>query len=120
VAKIIIVDDYADLQDFFTSLLELNGFEVRSAGSAKELNAILNSFTPDLILLDVMLGTDSGREICKDLKEKHPEISIILISANPRLLDNYEECRADDIIEKPFTITIVLDKINKLLAKKNH
>jgi len=119
-AKIIIVDDYVDLQDFFTSLLEFNGFEVKSAGSATELNTLLNSFIPDLILLDVMLGTESGREICKGLKEKHKEISIILISANPRSLDNYKECGADDIIEKPFTITIVLDKINKLLAEKNH
>jgi DNA-binding response OmpR family regulator len=117
-ANIIIVEDNADLQDFFKILLELNHFEVRSAGSANELNTLLNSFIPDLILLDVMLGTDSGRDICKNIKEKYKDIIVILISANPKLLANYEECAADDIIEKPFSINIVLDKINKLLAEK--
>jgi two-component system phosphate regulon response regulator PhoB len=118
-AKIIIVDDYADLQEFFTSLLEMNGFEVKSAGSLSELNALLNSFIPDLILLDVMLGPDNGREICKGLKGKYKEIFIILISANPKSLDGYKECGADDIIEKPFTITTVLNKINNLLTERN-
>jgi DNA-binding response OmpR family regulator len=116
-ARIIIVDDYKDLQDFFKALLELNHFEVRSAGSAVELNSLLNSFTPDLILLDVMLGADSGINICKEIKEKHKEIAIILISANPKLLINYQDCNADDIIEKPFDMHVVLDKINKLLAR---
>jgi len=117
--KIIIVDDYTDLQDFFKSLLEMNGFEVKSAGSLSELNALLSSFIPDLILLDVMLGPDSGREICRELKKKHKQIHIILISANPKSLDEYKECGADDIIEKPFTITVVLDKIKSLLAKNS-
>jgi len=117
-ARIIIVDDYKDLQDFFKALLELNHFEVRSAGSAKELNTLLESFVPDLILLDVMLGADSGIKICKEIKEKHKEIAVILISANPKLLIGYEACNADDIIEKPFDMHVVLDKINKLLAKR--
>jgi DNA-binding response OmpR family regulator len=117
-ARIIIVDDYQDLQDFFKALLELNHFDVRSAGSEKELNSLLEFFVPDLILLDVMLGADSGIKICKHLKGKYKEIAVILISANPKLLINYQDCKADDIIEKPFDMHVVLDKINKLLAKK--
>ena len=117
-ARIIIVDDYADLQDFFTALLELNNFEVRSAGSAAELDIVLSSFIPDLILLDVMLGKDNGIEICRKLKEKHKEITVILISANPKLLINYKECMADDVIEKPFDMKTVLDKVNRLLSGK--
>jgi two-component system OmpR family response regulator len=116
-AKIIIVDDYQELQDLFKVLLELNNFEVRTAGSAVELNAVLNSFIPNLILLDVMLGSDSGKEICKKLKQEYATVPIILISADPKQLINYEECGADDIIEKPFDINTVLEKVNKLLAK---
>ncbi|HTB52439.1 MAG TPA: response regulator [Ferruginibacter sp.] len=116
-ARIIIVDDYKDLQDFFKDMLELNHFEVRSAGSAVELDTLLTTFMPDLILLDVMLGADNGTKICKEIKEKYKEIAIILISANPKLLINYQDCNADDIIEKPFDMYEVLDKINKLLNK---
>jgi DNA-binding response OmpR family regulator len=118
-AKIIVVEDYTDLRDFFKALLELNNFEVKSAGSLSELNALLKSFIPDLILLDAMLGADNGREMCKTLKEKYKEIFIILISANHNSLVNHKECKADDILEKPFAINMVLDKINKLLAQKN-
>jgi DNA-binding response OmpR family regulator len=116
-ARIIIVDDYKDLQDFFKALLELNHFEVRSAGSAKELNILLESFVPDLVLLYIMLGADNGKVICKQLKEKYKETAVILISANPKLLIDYHDCNADDIIEKPFDMHVVLGKINKLLAK---
>ncbi|HMG83356.1 MAG TPA: response regulator [Ferruginibacter sp.] len=117
-AKIVIVDDYPDLQELFKTLLGLNNFDVRSAGSAKELNTLLQFYIPDLILLDVMLGGENGKEICMDIKEKHPTVLIILISANPKLLRNYEECKADGIIEKPFDIHMVLDKVNSLLAGK--
>jgi DNA-binding response OmpR family regulator len=116
--KIIIVDDYPDLQELFKTLLGLNNFDVRSAGSAGELNTLLQSFVPDLIFLDVMLGGESGKEICVKVKEKYPEVFIILISANPKLLVNYEECKADDIIEKPFDIHMVLNKVNTLLGSK--
>ena len=116
--KIIIVDDYPDLQELFKTLLELNNFEARSAASSMELNTLLLAFVPDLILLDVMLGGESGKDICMEVKEKHPHIFIILISANPKLLANHKECKADDIIEKPFDIHMVLDKVNNLLANK--
>ena len=118
-AKIIIVDDHPDLQELFKALLTFNNFDVRSAGSAAELNALLQFYAPDLILLDIMLGGENGKEICMDIKKKYPAVSIILISASPKLLMNYEECKADGFIEKPFDVHVLLDKINSLLAGKN-
>ena len=118
-AKILIVEDYPELKDFFKLLLELNNFEVKSASTGTELNALLNTFVPDLILLDVMLGGENGRDLCKRTKQTHQQIFIILISANHKLLIDYEECGADAIIEKPFNIEDVLNKIKKLLHKKD-
>jgi DNA-binding response OmpR family regulator len=116
-AKIIIVDDYRDLQELFKILLELNNFEVRTAGSANELYNLLDFYIPDLILLDVMLGGDAGKDVCKKIKEKYTTLPIILISADPKQLIDYEECYANDIIEKPFDINTVLEKVNRLLTK---
>jgi two-component system response regulator VicR len=116
--KILIVEDYLDLKDFFTLLLKKSDFDVRSASSKQELFTQLEAFTPDLVLLDIMLGGDCGREICKELKKNHKGIAVILISANPKLLLDHEECFADDTIEKPFNNTAVLDKIRAVLEKK--
>jgi len=118
-AKVLIVEDYPELRDFFKLLLELNKFEVKTAATGAELNSVLDTFIPDLILLDVMLGGENGRDICKQLKQTHKDIFIILISANHKLLVDYKECDADDVIEKPFNIDEVLTKIKKLLQKQN-
>ena len=117
--KILLVEDNSLLRDFLLILLERNNFEVRSASSRNELNIWLRTFTPDIILLDVLLEEDSGRDICREMKETNKTISIILMSSNPQLLVDYNECNADDIIEKPFKIDDVLAKIANVLVRKN-
>ena len=117
-AKILIVEDYLELQVFFVMLLKMNNYDVRSASSKKEVDAVLNEFSPDLILLDVMLGGDDGREMCKDIKFMDENIAVILLSAHAKLLEDYNECGADDVIEKPFNNDEVLNKIKNLLQLK--
>jgi len=70
------------------------------------------------MLLDVKLhGQD--RDLCKQIKEKfNKEIPVILISANPDLLKDHKECLVVDIIEKPFDIKTVTQKINIALTDK--
>ena len=117
-SKILIAEDFLELQVFFVMFLKMNNYDVRSASSKKEVNSILNKFSPDLILLDVMLGADDGREMCKDIKLMDENISIILLSAHAKLLEDYNECKADDVIEKPFNNDELLNKIGKLLQLK--
>jgi DNA-binding response OmpR family regulator len=117
-AKILIVEDYLDLLDFFSIFLKMNDFEVRSISYQKEVQISIDSFSPDLVLLDVMLGGDDGRDICREIKKKNKNVSVILISANPKLLKKYKEYGADDIIEKPFDNVGILDKINKVFNTK--
>ena len=116
--KILLVDDYIELLDFFSVLLRDNGFDVKTASTRKELNAQMLLFVPDLIILDIMLKDEDGRDICREIKEKDNCIPIILLSANPALLIDYQDCYADDIIEKPFEIAEVVKKIKTILTKK--
>src|ERR1700733_6844869 len=116
--KILLVDDYIELLDFFSALLTNNGFDVKTASSRKELDEQMILFIPNLIILDIMLEVENGRDICKDLKRIDKGLPIILLSSNPALLINYEECEADDIIEKPFDIDEVVKKIKTVLTKK--
>jgi DNA-binding response OmpR family regulator len=118
VPKILIVDDCPDVCDFITLLLRLREFEVQTVSYKADIFKQLNSFTPDLVLLNVMLQEDCGREICKELKEQHKDISVVLMSVNSASLFDHEACLADGIIETPFNDQDIIDKIAGVLARK--
>ena len=113
--RILIVDDSKELLEFFSLLLTGKGYKVRTACNKATLMLQLTDFIPHIILLDVMLGGDNGREICHAIKKSTDgkNIHIILLSASPELLHNHTECDADDVIEKPFDIATVIKKIEK-------
>lgn len=119
--KILIADGSPDLSEFLEILLERKGYAVESVAFNTELQERILSFTPDVILLDVQLQRENGREICLKIKSnsltKH--IRVILISANPSLLENYSACEADAVIEKPFNNITIYDTIETVLSKNN-
>jgi DNA-binding response OmpR family regulator len=117
--RILVVDDEPDILQLISLCLSTKGYEVKTAKSKQEFFNLLISYTPDLIILDVMLGNDNGRDICKEIKAaQHKHIPIILYSAVPTFLDNYEECNADDILHKPFLLVDLYEKVNKALRSK--
>lgn len=113
--RILIVDDAEDIVDLLSILLIKNNFKIETAYSGKTLLDKLHSFIPDCILLDVNLNGENGRDICKQIKDSGNKAPIILMSANHELLTNHEECKACDVIEKPFIFEKVLSKIQDLL-----
>ena len=119
-AKILIVDDAADLAYFLLTLLEKKGYDVKTVPSFHKLKKELGSFTPDIILLDVMLYGENGRNICKIIRAniQYIQTPIILLSASPEWLRDYKECGADDFLEKPFNIDTLVLKIEKLLVSE--
>lgn len=116
--KVLLVDDSEDLTWFLPKLLLQRGFDVDVALSKKELiDKLMSEPLPHLIMLDVRLSGDDGRKVCDELKgnSTFKKIPVILISGNPDLLKDYPEYRADDIIEKPFTVDIIVNKLNNHL-----
>ena len=63
--KVLIVDDTVAIQDFITLYLTGNGYEVETADTKNEVDTRLKKFHLDVILLDVRLNGEDGREICK-------------------------------------------------------
>jgi DNA-binding response OmpR family regulator len=77
------------------------------------------SFAPDLVIVDVCLGEDDadGRELCKEIRRFNRWVPIILMSGRHDVLQDPEQYGANDVIDKPFDITPLLLKIDKLLLK---
>lgn len=119
-ANILIVDDSRDLQEYFSALLRFKNYTVETASSGSTLNNAIISFRPDLVLMDVKLRTENGRNLCSRLKQDSgtSAIPVILISANPELLNDYQQCSADDVLEKPFDMNMLCEKIEKLIHFK--
>jgi len=119
-ANILVLDDSRDLLNMIKTIFQLHNYEVRTASTRSSLMAHIEIFKPDIILMDVLLDGVNGREICKELKENDDtkNIYIILLSGSHEQLRNYKECKADDIIEKPFEFEDVERKIKLLLNKR--
>ncbi len=121
-SKLLIVDDSDALLEVMTNILERNGYVVRTLSRAKDVYKAIDEFKPDLLILDIFLAGEDGREICKELR-KNPEtkdLCVLVFSASPKNLENYKEYDADDVIEKPFDISLLMEKIEKVLQSCNH
>jgi two-component system phosphate regulon response regulator PhoB len=118
--RILAVDDNIDILSVLRFILEDSGYKVDTLSDGHHLFDKINEHTPDLILLDIMLGNDlDGRDLCKNVKDR-PEthtIPVILISATHNKSDLFNRNGApDDFIAKPFDMYVLLNSIERHLA----
>ena len=118
--KILLIDDDPDVIAILQLLLKKKGYEVATAAREEEAYKQVESFEPDLIVLDVLLSGVDGREVCKKLKSspKSKHIPIIMFSAHPGAQKNMEVFGADDFLPKPFESTKILERIEAQLTKR--
>ena len=122
-AKILVIDDNADLLETIRHVLEQRGGHqvVLSAEGADGLAKALAD-PPDLAIVDVMMPGVSGYEICRQLRANPATeaIPIIIFTARGQLVDRQAalDAGADDYMVKPVPLRELLERINGLLAKR--
>ncbi len=115
--KIMIADDDPAIVDAIELLLEFEGYEVSSTiDGSTVLDMKLE--LPDLLLLDVWMCGEDGRNICKKLKQSDltKNIPIIMVSASKDVKESVMAAGADDFLAKPFEMYDLLGKIKKLTS----
>jgi len=119
-SKILVVDDEIQLITMLQMRLEANGYEVITANDGKEGFEKAKTDDPDLIVLDGMMPTMGGFEVCGILKkdDRYKKIPVILFTAKAQETDlkEGEAAGADAYITKPFEAPVLLAKIEELLA----
>ena len=115
--KIMVIDDEKDLLAVLKRYLTRAGYDVAVTTSCDEGLNILRSFNPDIIYMDINVGTEDGRVMCKQIKSlaEHKHIPIILISANDDALSVYKQYDANGILRKPFQPLQLLKLTTSLL-----
>jgi len=118
--KILIVEDEPDIVRLIQNRLKSEKFDVTVAMDGKEALDYIVSKHYDLVTLDIMLPHVDGLTLCKNVRERHKDSLILIISA----LDTIEQKEkayllgADDYIPKPFSPKLVALKIESLLKRR--
>ncbi len=101
--KILIVDDDNNIAELISLYLTKECFETLIVNDGESVMPSMESFSPNLILLDIMLPGMDGYQVCREVRAKY-SVPIIMLSAKGEVFDKVLglELGADDYIEKPF------------------
>jgi len=120
--RILVVDDEEDLLELVNYNLSKDGYRVSCVGTGEEALAEARKSLPELIVLDLLLPTVDGLEVCRLLKgdSKTQHIPIIMLTAKSEEADIVSglELGADDYLTKPFSPRVLLARIKALLRRK--
>ncbi len=118
--KILIVDDDENICELLRLYLEKEGFETVVANDGEAAISAAQKYSPDLILLDIMLPLLDGWQVCREIR-KTLETPIIMITAKGEVFDKILglELGADDYVTKPFDTKEVVARVKAVLRRSN-
>ena len=114
--KILIVEDEDKIRKIVKTFLEKKSFEIVEVSDGKDAIDSFLTEKPDLVILDVMLPHKNGFEICKEIRE-FGNTPILMLTAKTQDTDeiNGFQLGIDDFLRKPFSLEVLLVRVNKLL-----
>lgn len=119
--KCLVVEDEKNISELLTYNLEEAGYEVKACEDGREALQVVDSFLPNLIILDLMLPYVDGIEVCRRVRSKsaHANVAIIMLTAKGTEIDKVLglEMGADDYITKPFAIRELLARIKAVMRR---
>lgn len=117
--KILVVDDEEDIASLIQFHLEEEGYQVDVCHNGMEVFPRLEKGLPDGIILDLMLPGINGMDLCKRIKEKFPQIPILMVTAKTGETDVVLglELGADDYIKKPFNIRELVARVRTVTRR---
>jgi two-component system, OmpR family, alkaline phosphatase synthesis response regulator PhoP len=122
--RILIAEDQPEGLELLEAYLDAADYEIETAADGEATLKKVQSFRPDLILLDVMMPRISGFEVCKRLKANPQtrDIVILMITALDQHhdIDRAVEVGTNDFLTKPINKTELLLRIKAALASRQH
>ncbi len=118
---ILIVEDELDLQELLRFNLESEGYRTIAAGSGQRALALIESASPDLVVLDLNLPGPDGLEVCQAVRRSPRSRTIPILMLTARIEDSDIiaglEVGADDYVTKPFSPSVLLARIKAALRR---
>ena len=116
--KILIVDDDNNIAELVSLYLTKECFETMIVNDGETVMSAVDSFSPNLVLLDLMLPGMDGYQVCREVRAKY-SIPIIMLSAKGEVFDKVLglELGADDYIEKPFDTKELVARVKAVIRR---
>jgi len=121
-ARILLVEDNADLAEGIEYNLKLEGYDVMIAGTGRLGVDAARTWRPDVVLLDLMLPEMDGYQVLRNIRGDDNRVPVIILSARGEEADKVRGFRldADQYVTKPFSIVELLERIAALLRRTSH
>ena len=116
--KLLIVDDESEICEFLKLFFEERGFKARTALSGLEAMEAVDKEPPHVVLLDINMPVMDGMTTLKKIKEKHPQVKVIMVTAL-ETRDKIEEAMragADNYITKPLSLEYLEKDVQEKVA----
>ena len=117
---VLVADDDEAVRELVATILEEEGYAVRTAASGSEALSVARQERPAVVLMDVNMPGLDGLSACRRLRadERLAALPVVLMSSQPIPGDELRRCRADNFLPKPFDITELVDEIERHLARQ--
>ncbi|MCD6347726.1 MAG: response regulator transcription factor [Bacteroidales bacterium] len=117
-ARVYYIEDEEFLGKIVMETLEKQGYELRWETDGAKVMSGLQFFTPDIVVLDIMLPNVDGYTLCRQIHAAHPRLPIIFLTAKVETADLVRgfESGGSDYMRKPFSIEELVVRINNLLS----
>ncbi len=117
--KILLIDDEAPLRDSLVYAFTREGFEITTAVDAETALAEMETSSPDVVLLDVMLPGLDGFQLCNRLRAQS-DVPIVMLTARDQVADRLRgfEFGADDYVTKPFNTRELVARVRSVVRRR--
>jgi len=116
--RALVVEDDSNIAELLRLYLGKDGFEVMLCADGAKAEGVFDLFTPDVVLLDIMLPGKDGWQICRAIRKKSAT-PIIMLTAKGELNDKVTglEMGADDYITKPFEVKELIARVHAVMRR---
>jgi len=118
--KLLVIDQDAMGENFIKQTLNPNGYEVIKVNSSKEGIQTSQTYSPDVIIINIMQPSANGWKLCRKLRE-YSQVPILVLAAvsDPNSIALWLDAGADDYLTKPFSSDILVAHLQKLTRRFN-
>lgn len=119
-ANVLLVDDEEQFLDVLSQRLEARGLKVKAVTNGEDAVNQVEDYNFDAIIVDLAMPGIDGIETLKRIKEKRPDLEIIMLTGHATVKSGIEAMKlgADDFLEKPVDLNVLLEKIGEAKNKR--
>ncbi len=118
-SRVLVVDDEPYITDLVATALRYEGFDVATAGRGREALSLVETFRPDLVVLDIMLPDLDGFDVQRRLTERGGRLPVLFLTARDATEDKVRGLTVggDDYVTKPFSLEELIARIRAILRR---